>query len=56
MAADRGGALYVADSDGERILAFDFGGQYRVRWVASGPAPDRSADWPASPRRHAASW
>jgi len=29
ISADRGGALYVADSDRDRILAFDFAGQYR---------------------------
>jgi sugar lactone lactonase YvrE len=27
LASDRGGAVYVADSDGERVLAFDFGGR-----------------------------
>jgi sugar lactone lactonase YvrE len=27
LASDRGGAVYVADSDGERVLAFDFSGQ-----------------------------
>ena len=29
IAADRGAALYVADSDRDRILAFDFAGHYR---------------------------
>jgi sugar lactone lactonase YvrE len=29
LAADRGGALYVADSDRDRILAFDFAGHYQ---------------------------
>lgn len=28
LASDRGGAVYVADSDGERVLAFDFGGRF----------------------------
>jgi len=28
LAADRGGALYVADADGDRLLALDFRGQY----------------------------
>ncbi len=28
LAADRGGALYVADADGDRLLALDFSGQY----------------------------
>jgi sugar lactone lactonase YvrE len=28
LAADRGGALYVADADGERLLVFDFAGTY----------------------------
>jgi sugar lactone lactonase YvrE len=37
MAADRGGALYVADGDGERILAFDFGGQYLRTLGGFGP-------------------
>lgn len=29
LATDRGGALYVADADGERLLVFDFGGLYQ---------------------------
>jgi sugar lactone lactonase YvrE len=28
MAIDRGGAVYIADADRDRILAFDFAGQY----------------------------
>lgn len=28
LAADRGGALYVADADRDRVLAFDFSGRY----------------------------
>jgi len=28
LASDQGGALYVADADGDRILAFDFSGHY----------------------------
>jgi DNA-binding beta-propeller fold protein YncE len=28
MTADRGGAVYVADADHDRLLAFDFGGRY----------------------------
>jgi hypothetical protein len=28
LAADRGGALYVADADRDRVLAFDFAGRY----------------------------
>jgi len=28
LVADRGGALYVADADRDRILAFDFGGRF----------------------------
>jgi sugar lactone lactonase YvrE len=28
MAADRGGALFIADAEGERVLAFDFSGRY----------------------------
>ncbi len=28
MATDRGGALYVADADRDRVLAFDFAGRY----------------------------
>ena len=28
LAADRGGALYLADSERDRVLAFDFAGQY----------------------------
>lgn len=28
MAIDRGGALYVADADRDRVLAFDFAGEY----------------------------
>jgi hypothetical protein len=28
IAADRGGALFIADSDGERILAFEFSGRF----------------------------
>lgn len=29
MAADRGGAVYVADADHDRLLAFDFAGRYQ---------------------------
>ena len=29
LATDRGGALYVADADGERLLVFDFAGLYQ---------------------------
>lgn len=28
LAADRGGAIYVADADGDRVLAFDFAGRF----------------------------
>ena len=28
IAADRGGALYIADGDGERVLAFEFSGRF----------------------------
>jgi hypothetical protein len=28
MAADRGGALFIADGDGERVLAFEFSGRF----------------------------
>lgn len=28
LAADRGGAVYVADADGDRVLAFDFAGRF----------------------------
>lgn len=28
LAADRGGAVYVADADGDRVLAFDFSGRF----------------------------
>jgi sugar lactone lactonase YvrE len=28
IAADRGGALFIADAEGERVLAFEFSGQY----------------------------
>ncbi len=39
LAADRGGALYVADGDRDRVLAFDFAGRL-VRTVGSyGAAP-----------------
>ena len=39
LAADRGGALYVADGDRDRVLVFDFSGRY-VRTVGSyGAAP-----------------
>jgi DNA-binding beta-propeller fold protein YncE len=41
LAADRGGALYVADGDGDRILAFDFAGTF-VRTIGShGEGPGR---------------
>jgi DNA-binding beta-propeller fold protein YncE len=39
IAADRGGALYVADSDRDRILAFDFAGHYRRTIGGYGVAP-----------------
>ena len=28
MASDKGGALYIADADGERVLAFEFSGRF----------------------------
>jgi len=38
LAADRGGALYVADSDRDRLLVFDFAGNYRRTVGAYGTA------------------
>lgn len=39
LASDRGGALYVADSDRDRCLAFDFAGQYQRTLGAYGAGP-----------------
>lgn len=39
IAADRGGALYVADADRDRLLAFDFAGRYRRTIGGYGLAP-----------------
>ncbi len=39
LAADRGGAMVLADSDGERLLVFDFAGHLRRTVGAYGAAP-----------------
>ena len=39
LASDRGGALYVADSDRDRFLAFDFAGHYQRSQGAYGTGP-----------------
>ena len=36
LAADRGGALYLADGDRDRILAFDFAGTFLREWGGFG--------------------
>jgi len=41
LAADRGGAVYVADADGERVLAFDFAGTFRRAIGGHGAAEGR---------------
>ncbi|MCC6350068.1 MAG: NHL repeat-containing protein [Candidatus Eisenbacteria bacterium] len=37
LAADRGGAVYVADADGDRVLAFDFSGRFLRAIGGHGP-------------------
>lgn len=41
LAADRGGAVYVADADGDRVLAFDFAGRYLRALGGHGPGEGR---------------
>ncbi len=41
LAADRGGAVYVADADGDRVLAFDYGGRYLRAIGGHGPGRGR---------------
>lgn len=39
LAADKGGAMYVADREQDRILAFDFTGRYQRTVAGFGPKP-----------------
>ena len=39
LAADRGGALYVADADRDRVLVFDFAGEFQRELGGFGAAP-----------------
>lgn len=41
LAADRGGAVYVADGDGDRVLAFDYGGRFLREIGGHGPGEGR---------------
>lgn len=41
LAADRGGAVYVADADGDRVLAFDYGGRFLRTIGGHGPGEGR---------------
>lgn len=43
LAADRGGAVYVADADADRVLVFDFSGRYVNALGGHGSAPGRFA-------------
>jgi sugar lactone lactonase YvrE len=43
LAADRGGAVVVADADGDRVLAFDFSGRYLRAIGGHGQAEGRFA-------------
>lgn len=41
LASDRGGAVYVADADGDRVLAFDFSGRFLRAIGSHGEAEGR---------------